>query len=292
VELKLIQIDAFAERLFEGNPAAVMPLPRWLDNGLLARLAAENNLSETAFFVPEIPPAAGASPFEGPTYHLRWFTPAIEVDLCGHATLATAGYLFDEVHPDVPGLAFWTRSGWLGVKRAKVRQSEPSRITLDFPADVPVPVDVDPAVVAALGIPIKRALKATDLIYLADSADAIRSMAPDFSVLRALSVRGLAVTAAGDEDGIDFVSRWFGGAAGIDEDPVTGSAHAQLAPYWAQLLSRDDLTARQLSSRGGTVHCLLHGERVRLTGGYVRYSAGTVVLPTVPGSSARAEPVG
>jgi PhzF family phenazine biosynthesis protein len=288
VELKLIQIDAFAERLFEGNPAAVMPLPRWLDDGLLAQLAAENNLSETAFLVPEIPPGAGASPYEGPTYHLRWFTPAIEVDLCGHATLATAGYLFDEVHPDMRGLAFWTRSGWLGVERATVLQSEPSRITLDFPAEVPVSVDLDAAIVAALGIPITGALKATDLIYLAESADAIRSMTPDFSFLRALSVRGLAVTAAGDAEGIDFVSRWFGGAAGIDEDPVTGSAHAQLAPYWGQLLSRDELTARQLSSRGGSVHCLLRGDRVRLTGGYVRYSAGTVVLPGLSGSSARA----
>ncbi len=277
VDLQLIQIDAFAERLFEGNPAAVMPLPAWLDDTLLQQLAAENNLSETAFYVAGLPTGIPAPPNADHAYHLRWFTPSVEVDLCGHASLATAAHLFEDVHPQASRLTFWTRSGWLRVERAG-----PGRLTLDLPAEQLTPVSVDPVVAAALGIDVddvRHALRATDLVYLLGHAETIRGLTPDFAVLARVDVRGIAVTAPGDEPGIDFVSRWFGGTAGIGEDPVTGSAHSQLAPYWARRLGRDSLTARQLSARGGTVECLVTGDRVRLTGGYRRYLEGTVHLP-------------
>ncbi|MGX7677822.1 PhzF family phenazine biosynthesis protein [Jatrophihabitans sp. DSM 45814] len=278
MELRLAQIDAFADRLFEGNPAAVMPLPHWLDDAVLAQLARENNLSETAFFVSNVPSEAGEPPFEAPTYHLRWFTPAIEVDLCGHATLATSAFIFDDLHQAATRLAFWTRSGWLAVERDAA-----GLITMELPTETLDDVDVDPAIVDALGISINGAMKGTDLVYFAESAEAIRSMAPNFAVLRSLPVRGLAVTALGDEAGIDFVSRWFGAQAGIDEDPVTGSAHSQLAPYWSRVLERQELVARQLSSRGGTLRCRVSSGRVRISGGCVRYLDGTVYLAEAMG---------
>jgi PhzF family phenazine biosynthesis protein len=268
--LDLFQLDAFATRPFEGNPAAVMPLTRWLDDALLQGLAEENNLSETAFYTP-------LSPEDGddtPAYHLRWFTPAIEVDLCGHATLATAAHLFEVDHPDATRLRFWTRSGWLSAERGTN-----GTVVLDFPAEVPAPVAPDPTVVAALGIPVADMLLATDLIAVTESAETVRGMTPDHTVISALDLRGIAVTAPSDLPGIDFVSRWFGARAGIREDPVTGSAHTQLAPYWAKRLGKDELTGRQLSRRGGTVHCLLAGDRVRLAGGTRRYLTGTVTLP-------------
>lgn len=278
MRLRLIQIDAFADRLFEGNPAAVMPLPRWLPDPVLQAIAAENNLSETAFHVADLPPEAGSPPDGEPGYHLRWFTPVTEVDLCGHATLATAAQLFDDVHTDARRLHFWTRSGWLPVTRRDDGQLE-----LDFPAGRlrPVPAD-DPtfaAATAALGVDPEVRLVDTDLVCVLADAAQVRAVVPDFTGLRDLPVRGIVVTAPGDTDGIDFVSRWFGAAAGLFEDPVTGSAHSQLAPYWADRLGRGRLTARQLSARGGTVGCEVTGDRVRLSGAYRRYLDGVVLLP-------------
>lgn len=272
LQLDLVQVDAFAERLFEGNPAAVMPLPWWLPDGLLLRLAAENNLSETAFLVPAVDPDPAAP--AAPAYDLRWFTPEVEVDLCGHATLAAAAYLFEDVHPDASTLRFATRSGWLSAGRAAE-----GRIVLDFPAEPPTPVEADPVVVAALGVDVVETLAATDLVYVVATADEVRALTPDFAPLMAMRARGVMVTAPGDEgSGFDFVSRWFGPPAGIPEDPVTGSAHVQSAPYWAQRLGRDTLVARQLSARGGTVYCQVDGDRVTLTGGYRRYLTGRVTL--------------
>ncbi|MDF2051045.1 PhzF family phenazine biosynthesis protein, partial [Arthrobacter sp. Cr_A7] len=227
MRIPLIQIDAFATRPFEGNPAAVMPLERWLDDSVLQQLAEENNLSETAFIVPEIPDGATPFDFAQPAYHLRWFTPAIEVDLCGHATLATASYLFTDVHPDAKRLQFWSRSGWLYVER------DGEGYVLDFPSEMPEPVAVDPVVSEALGVPALEAFLATDLIHVVEDAETVRTLSPDFGALAKLPVRGVVVTAAGGETGYDFVSRFFGARAGIDEDPVTGSAHSQLAPLWA-----------------------------------------------------------
>ena len=278
VDVPLIQIDAFADRVFGGNPAAVMPLPDWLPDTVLQDLAAENNLSETAFLVAQVPPSAPSGPEGLPAFHLRWFTPSVEVDLCGHATLATAGYLFEDVVPGADRLAFWSRSGWLVASRAGT-----AAVTLDFPVQPVRAVEPDPVVTAALGITPTECWAGTDLMYVVDSAVTVRGLQPDFSALRALAARGVVVTAAaepaGQPGGSDFVSRWFGGSAGIGEDPVTGSAHCQLMPYWAERLGRSELVAAQVSARGGVLRCRLVGDRVLLTGGHRRYLDGVVHLP-------------
>jgi PhzF family phenazine biosynthesis protein len=277
MNLTLVQIDAFADTLFEGNPAAVMPLPHWLDDRVLQALAAENNLSETAFLVAALPDDAPAPPLPGrPALHLRWFTPALEVDLCGHATLASASYLLDDVHPDADAVQLWTRSGWLTVTR-----DAGGALTMDFPSKPVTPTEVDPTVVAALGgATVVEALRGgDDLVYVLPDAAAVAAVAPDFTAIGRLPFRGVLVTAAGGPDGFDFVSRWFGARAGIPEDPVTGSAHCLTAPLWAGRLGRTELVARQLSARGGTVRCRVAGERTLLSGRCVRYLEGTVRLP-------------
>ncbi|WP_309064358.1 PhzF family phenazine biosynthesis protein [Microbacterium sp.] len=272
MSIPLIQIDAFAEVLFEGNPAAVMPLDRWLPDEVLQRLALENNLSETAFLVERV--ADDAPDSSRPAYDLRWFTPATEVDLCGHATLAASSYLFDDVHPDVDALQFSTRSGWLSVSR-----SADGLLTMDLPTETPAPVDVDPSIARALGAEVLEAHRATDLIYTVADAETVRALTPDLTFLASLPVRGIAVTAPGDGTEFDFVSRWFGAQAGVPEDPVTGSSHCQLAPLWAQRLGTHEMTARQMSPRGGTVAIRLQGDRVLLSGRCVRYLEGSVTLP-------------
>ncbi|GAB3299716.1 PhzF family phenazine biosynthesis isomerase [Epidermidibacterium keratini] len=276
MDVPLFQIDAFAERPFEGNPAAVMPLAEWLPDDLLQRIAQENNLSETAFFVPDLPPDATGPPGPGPTYHLRWFTPSIEVTLCGHATLATAAYLFDDVDPSAERIWFWTLSGWLSVTRG----DQQGWLRMNFPAEPSSPVDLDAVVVEALGVPVHEMLQSLDLICVAPSAADVLAATPDFSALARLPQRGFVLTAAAGERyaGIDFVSRWFGGESGVDEDPVTGSAHAQIAPYWAAALGKSHLVGRQISRRGGTVDCEVIGDRVELSGAYRRYLDGVVHL--------------
>ena len=273
-----MQIDAFADEVFRGNPAAVMPLPSWLSDRVLQNLAAENNLSETAFYTDRLPTGVEPAPGSDAAYHLRWFTPAIEVDLCGHATLATAGHLFDDVHPDARRLAFWTRSGWLHVDRG----SRDGELVMDFPAeqlaDVPAGDAVAAAAVVALGVTPEATMRGTDLFFVVRDPGAVLAVTPDFTALSRLPVRGVVVTAPG-EDGVDFVSRWFGAGAGVGEDPVTGSAHSQIAGYWARRLGRSRLTARQLSARGGTVTCEVDGDRVRLGGSYRRYLDGTATIP-------------
>ncbi|EWS79746.1 PhzF family phenazine biosynthesis protein [Brachybacterium phenoliresistens] len=270
--IPLVQIDAFAESLFEGNPAAVMPLERWLPDELLQRLALENNLSETAFLVDRDPEDAPDPSV--PAYDLRWFTPATEVDLCGHATLAASSYLFEDVHPGAGLLQFSSRSGWLAVSR-----SAEGLLTMDFPAETPEPVEVDPAIARALGVEVVDAHRATDLICTVADARTVRDLAPDLTFLASLPVRGIAVTAPGEGTGFDFVSRWFGARAGVPEDPVTGSAHCQLAPLWAERLGMREMTARQMSPRGGTVAIRLQDDRVHLSGRCVRYLEGSVTLP-------------
>jgi PhzF family phenazine biosynthesis protein len=276
--VRLVQIDAFADREFSGNPAAVMPLERWLPDAVLQAIAEENNLSETAFLVRQLPSAAGQPPIGSPGYHLRWFTPAVEVDLCGHATLAAAAHLFDDVHPQAEGLAFWTRSGWLQVTRG----TSAGHLDMDFPAEalLELPADdpVSAAAVAALGVRPLACLRGTDLAFVLADEAAVLAATPDHGALAQLPVRGVIITAKADRPDVDFVSRWFGGAAGVREDPVTGSAHSQMAPYWAGRLGRTALTARQLSRRGGTVRCEVRGERVRLSGSYRRYLDGTATI--------------
>lgn len=260
MKLPLFQIDAFATRPFQGNPAAVCPLESWLDDSLLLAIAAENNLSETAFFVKE-----------GESYRLRWFTPTTEIDLCGHATLATAFVIASELKLDTDPLVFQTRSGEL-----RVRGSGKS-FTLDFPAQPPEPCETPAALLPALGVTALEVTKSQDFVVLVESEAIVRGLKPDFAMLRKVPGRGVIVTAPGAQ--YDFVSRWFGPNVGVDEDPVTGSAHCALAPYWSAKLGKTTLRAAQLSPRGGELLCEINGERVLITGSAVKYLSGTIEVP-------------
>jgi PhzF family phenazine biosynthesis protein len=271
MEVLLHQIDAFAEAPFTGNPAAVIPLPQWLPDELLQQLAEENNLAETAFYTSILPPEAGPPPGAGPQFHLRWFTPAVEVDMCGHATLATAAQILDDIHPGADRVQFFTRSGWLSVDR-----TDDDELVLNLPAVASVDVVPAPDLVAALGVRPLRALTGQDEVIVVASEDEVRAARPDFGAFPALP-RGVILTAPGDT--ADFVSRFFAPGVGIPEDPVTGSAHAQLTPIWVQDFGRPHLTARQLSRRGGFLRCSLEGDRVLLTGRCHRYLDGVVRLP-------------
>lgn len=257
-------VDAFTSKPFAGNPAAVCPLRSWLPATTLAAIAAEMNLAETAYLVAE-----------GDDFQLRWFTPAVEVDLCGHATLASAHVLFRELEPRRTAVRFHTRSGVLEVARTDTGG------TLDFPARVATPWG-DPAlmdaVAAAIGAPIRELWQARNLMAVLDDAAAVRALAPDFRQIGALPTEGLIVTAPGDGDA-DFVSRYFTPQHGIDEDPVTGSAHCTLTPYWAARLGRDRLRAHQVSKRGGELLVEAAGDRVRMTGSAVLVARGELLVP-------------
>ena len=264
MDIALYQIDAFTDRLFSGNPAAVCPLENWLPDSVMQRIAAENNLSETAFFVPR-EGADGDQAFE-----LRWFTPAVEVPLCGHATLATAFVIATILAPGTERMRFETRSGQLEVTRRG------DLFAMDFPARPPEPVATSPGLTAALGRAPRELLAASSyLAVFADEAE-VAALAPDMTAIAALDRDGVIVTAAGRE--VDFVSRYFAPAAGIPEDPVTGSAHCVLTPYWAKRLGRDSLHARQISARGGELFCEDRGERVTVAGRAVRYLEGRIFV--------------
>ena len=259
MRLPLYVVDAFAERVFEGNPAAVVPLEHWLPDATLASIAAENNLSETAFFLPT----------DSGAFELRWFTPTTEVDLCGHATLATACVLADRGHDAWP-VRFETRQvGPLHVGR------EGELFVLDFPSRPPAQAPAPQGLAEALGQEVVAYVQASKGLAVLRDADAIRAVdvAPDY--VRGLQTDGLIVTAPG-EGSYDFVSRYFAAHVGIDEDPVTGSAHCTLAPYWAERLGKTDLSARQVSARGGDVRCVVEGDRVRLYGRAVMYLRGEI----------------
>ncbi|OHE89698.1 MAG: hypothetical protein A3G75_11115 [Verrucomicrobia bacterium RIFCSPLOWO2_12_FULL_64_8] len=320
MRLPLYWIDAFTDRIFAGNPAAVVPLERWLPDELLQRIALENGLSETAFFVPAKPSdeslAATAAETAHATsakagdrsarFHLRWFTPAVEVDLCGHATLATAFTLFTQLGEAGERITFETRSGPLYVRclgsppseanapagrhesqstsateggaRIVARQSD-ERLELDFPA-TPAWAETDPAqgaaVAAALGAtPGWLGRTRFDLFAVLPDAATVHALRPDFPRVAALDCRGLIVTAAGG-DGCDFVSRFFAPRCGIREDPVTGSAHSALTPYWAERLGRTRLHARQVSARGGELWCEARGDRVGIAGHAMLYLRGEI----------------
>ena len=257
MKLPLYQLDAFTQRLFGGNPAAVVLLDAWLPDGVLAAIAAENNLAETAFVIPR----PDASP-------LRWFTPAVEVDLCGHATLAAADVVFRYRFPKLDRLVFSTRSGELTVTR------DGTLLKMDFPARPGKPVAVTDALAAALGARPREAYLARDLLAIFDSESEVRSLRPDFARIAALDAFAVIVSAPGDT--VDFVSRFFAPAAGIPEDPATGSSHCTLAPYWAARLAKNKLTAKQLSPRGGELLCELRGDRVAIAGQVVEYLRGEI----------------
>ncbi|HSB94962.1 MAG TPA: PhzF family phenazine biosynthesis protein [Spongiibacteraceae bacterium] len=257
MKLPLFQIDAFTDHLFGGNPAAVVLLESWLPDKVLAAIAAENNLADTAFVIPgsdEIP--------------LRWFTPTVEVDLCGHATLAAAHVLFRHVMPSARQLTFTTRSGNLIVS------TDGDRLTLDFPARPGVSIEVSEQLVAALGVRPAEAFLARDLLVILDCEADVKNLRPDFARIAALDVFAVIVSAPGET--VDFVSRFFAPGAGIPEDPVTGSAHCTLVPYWAARLGKSSLTAKQLSARGGDLNCRLAGDRVFISGSTVEYLRGEI----------------
>ncbi|MFI4948571.1 MAG: PhzF family phenazine biosynthesis protein [Alphaproteobacteria bacterium] len=261
MQIPLYQIDAFAERPFTGNPAAVCPLEAWLPDDVMQTIAAENNLSETAFFVPE-----------GEVYRLRWFTPTTEVDLCGHATLASAYVVFRWLRPEHTSVTFETnQAGPLTVAR------DGDLLALDFPARPPASCVMSEALVAGLGRRPAALLAARDYLAVFDRADDVAGLVPDFAALAALDRFAVIVTAPGT-GGVDFVSRFFAPARGVDEDPVTGSAHCTLIPYWAQRLGKSRLEARQLSRRGGALSCALTGDRVTIAGRASPYLEGTITL--------------
>jgi predicted PhzF superfamily epimerase YddE/YHI9 len=280
--LPLYVVDAFADRPFAGNPAAVVPLSEWLPDATLQAMAAEHNLSETAFLVRE-----------GAGWRLRWFTPTTEVALCGHATLASAFVLATE-RAEAPPFAFATKSGILGVAR------EGDRFVLDFPADPPKPVAHPPeGLAAALGAAPREVWKARDWICLFDDAPAVEALAPDHARIARLPDtetapdgscviatspgpgRGPArtIATAPGTGGADVVSRYFAAKVGIPEDPVTGAAHTQLVPFWATRLGRTHLVCRQASRRGGVLVCDLAGDRVRMGGTARLYARGEILLP-------------
>lgn len=259
MKIPIYQIDAFANEVFRGNPAAVCPLEHWLDDAQLQAVAAENNLSETAYFVRQE---------DG--YHLRWFTPECEVDLCGHATLASAFVLFHYLQPDTDRVRFQSQSGLLQVTR------EGELLCLDFPARAPVACSVSESLSRALGKPPLAVLCSRDYLARYDSEDEVRSLKPDMALLKTLDRTGVIVTATGRRS--DFVSRFFAPGAGIPEDPVTGSAHCTLTPYWARLLGKNKLHALQVSPRGGELFCELRGDRVLIAGRAVLYMQGTIFV--------------
>ena len=256
--LDYYHVDAFADRVFTGNPAGVVPLKRWLPATILQSLAMENNHSETAFFVPR-----------GDAFHLRWFTPKVEIDLCGHATLAAAHVLWTHLAHTEDPIRFETMSGPVSVSR------ESGRLMLDFPARPPQTVEVSPPALAeALGAKPFQVWKTNNYLAVFRREEELRALSPDFDKLAALDCFGVIATAPGKS--VDFVSRFFAPKAGIDEDPVTGSAHCTLTPYWSKRLGKPRLRAEQLSPRGGRLWCEVDGGRVKIAGHAVTYMRGQI----------------
>lgn len=261
MRIPIYQVDAFADRPFAGNPAAVCPLEAWPEDALLQAIAAENNLSETAFFVRQ----------RNGSYDLRWFAPIGEVDLCGHATLATGYVLREHLGVQAEVLRFTSRSGPLEVRCAN------AGYVLDFPAQPVAPAPAPRLLVEGLSLAPLEVIAGMDWIAVVESEEQVLGVRPDLAILARLDRRGVCVTAPGRSS--DFVSRFFAPKYGIPEDPVTGSAHCALAPYWAGRLGREVLEARQLSARGGDVHCEVRGDRVLLGGSAALFLQGTIELP-------------
>lgn len=259
MKLPLWQVDAFASRRFAGNPAAIVPLEQWLPDATLLAIAAENNLAETAYLVAQ-----------GDDYAIRWFTPGMEVPLCGHATLASAWVVMNRLEPGRAEVTFHSKSGPLKV----VRDGE--RLAMDFPAIAVEAVQGNPGLVAALGMPPKALFQGFQWLAEYESEAQVRALKPDFTARALLDIHGVIATAPGKD--CDFVSRFFAPAAGINEDPVTGSAHSRLVPYWARKLGKTRLFARQVSVRGGELWCELKGERVVMAGHAASYLEGTIEI--------------
>lgn len=258
--MKLFQVDAFTERVFSGNPAAVVPLEQWIGEEVMQKIAQENNLSETAFFVKE---GDGG-------YRIRWFTPSTEVDLCGHATLASAHVLFTHLGFGGKMIRFQSNSGELTVERRE------GLYWMNFPSNPPEPIPVPKLLPEAIGtIPTYTGVN-TDLLILMNNESMVRDCKPDLLILKKMEVRGVIITAPSKEEGIDFVSRFFAPSVGVPEDPVTGSAHTVLTPFWAKRLRKGELRGRQVSERGGVLNCRQLGERVEIGGSAVTYMTGNL----------------
>jgi len=256
----IYQIDAFAAHVFSGNPAAVIPLESWLPNEIMQNIALENNLSETAFFIPN-----------ENGFHIRWFTPAAEVDLCGHATLATAHVLFNHLNYTEKEIQFESRSGILKVKK------ENDLIVLDFPASKTEEIEIPENLKSAFNIQPKKCLKGRDDIMLIfENESNILNLKPDFQKIIVSKTRGIICTAQSEK--YDFVSRFFAPAFGVNEDPVTGSAHTMLIPFWSEQLNKTQMLAKQVSARGGILHCKNLGERVEIGGKAVAFLIGEITL--------------
>lgn len=258
---KVYQVDAFTNKIFGGNPAAVCPLEQWPADDLMQNIAMENNLAETAFFVPK-----------GDVFELRWFTPTVEVDLCGHATLASAHVIFSNGFSGSEIIFFSPRSGQLTVRK------EGDLYILNFPSDIMSQVDVPEEIRKGLGIdPIEVYRGKTDFMVIVESQEIVESIQPDFKILSQLSkARGTIVTAPGRE--VDFVSRCFFPQAGVDEDPTTGSAHTTMTPYWSEKLNKTEMKAIQLSKRKGYLTCKYLGDRVEISGQAKTYLKGEIFI--------------
>jgi len=261
MKIPLYQVDAFTEAVFGGNPAAVCPLSRWLSAPRMQAIAAENNLAETAFLV------GGRG-----RYRLRWFTPALEVDLCGHATLAAAWVVMNAMEKGRREVAFSTRSGVL-----RVSKGARGLLSMDFPSRPPERCPAPPALLEGLGRPPREVWASRDYMAVYASEDDVKALRPDMEKLRTLDKLGVIATARGRK--VDFVSRFFAPKAGVPEDPVTGSAHCTLIPYWAEKLGKQQLVARQVSPRVGELACALLGNRVTIAGKAVPYLKGTINIP-------------
>jgi predicted PhzF superfamily epimerase YddE/YHI9 len=259
MELTVYHIDAFANKPFEGNPAAICPLAEWLPDELMQSVAAENNLSETAFFV---------ATDQG--YHIRWFTPLHEVKLCGHATLASAYVIFNILGYEEQQIAFESKSGILTVTKTA------DWLELDFPTKVPVECSLPDIILKAFSVKPMECLKADDYIVVFENEELVANAKPDIALLALLDLRGVAITAKSHQ--YDFVVRFFVPKHGIAEDPVTGSVFTELIPYWSDKLNKQQLTAKQISARGGEVGCVYAGDRVKISGKAVKYMQGTIHL--------------
>ena len=259
MNLQIYQVDAFTTEPFHGNPAAIVPLESWLSTETMQNIALENNLAETAFFVRE-----------GDGYGLRWFTPTIEMDLCGHATLASAFVIFDILGSTEKILKFQTKSGLLTVEK------DGDRFVLDFPSRSAGPTETPEGLVAATGKEPKEILNPRDYLMVLETEDEVHHIRPNFAALLQIPAHAIIVTAPGKDS--DFVSRFFAPEVGVFEDPVTGSAHCTLIPYWADKLGKTELFARQISARGGELFCELAGDRVKIGGNATLYLKGEIYL--------------
>lgn len=261
MEIPIYQVDAFTHKIFAGNPAAVCPLPHWLDDDVLLNIAMENNLAETAFFIPQ-----------GGGFHLRWFTPEIEMDLCGHATLASSHVIFKHLAFAGSEIKFTSKSGTLIVTR------QGDQLTMDFPSRPPLPSELPDIIQKGISISPKKVLKARDYVLVYDNEQDVHNLIADPNILKGINLDpgGIIVTAKSNE--VDFVSRFFTPGASVFEDPVTGSAHCSLVPYWSEQLNKTELEARQVSQRGGHLKCRLEGDRVFISGYAQTFMAGKIFL--------------